>query len=75
MPRERKRNIYGVPIFDDRETALLHAELLKPPCPACGAAAGAQCTPIGEKFTVHMGRLPPGFHSESVVDALLEKLE
>ncbi len=84
----RKLNSSGVPIFNDMERALLHADLMSRPCHVCGAKIGEACV-VGEwngkstyinrsikmkAGTCHMGRLPKKFNSEVAVDAALEKL-
>lgn len=86
----RKQNSYGVPIFNEMESALLHAALLSCPCKVCGAKIGHACV-VGryqddgtssyadtsnkmKDGSVHMGRLPKGFHSERAVDEALAKL-
>jgi hypothetical protein len=83
-------NLTGIPIFNDMERALLHAELISRPCKVCGAKTGFLCRqgkwngtksvynakdPKMEAGRVHMGRLPAGFDSEKAVDEALKRMK
>lgn len=90
MSERKYNNLTGVPIFNDMEKSLLHAELISRPCKACGAKTGFKCLAgrwDGKKMVynkkdglmddgkVHMGRLPTGFDSEKAVDDALKRMK
>lgn len=64
----------GVPIFNEEEKAFLHADMISRPCKPCGAKAGKLCILNAEAKTkmkpgtVHMGRLPDGYDTLTVVE-------
>lgn len=90
MAERKYNNLTGVPIFNDMETALLHADLISRPCKVCKAKIGFKCLTgrwDGKKMVynkvdgtmkagqVHMGRLPKGFDSEKAVDEALKRMK
>lgn len=74
QPSKRRYDaLTSCPIFSDMERALLYAMILTRPCKACHAPAGKACTNLPDSR--HIGRVPPGFRTLSVVETALRKLD